>query len=136
MPLHCSDAFLDLGLLADPSSEVVEFRPSDLTATHRLHRYDRGRMDGEDLLAAYIVGNAAHCDRLVDTTVLLCDKDAFESLCPFAVSFFYANRDSDGVTYVHLRELRFHVLFTEYFYKIHYFSFFQDERSYRKISAA
>ena len=69
---------LQLGAAAHAAAQVVELRAADLTAADDLDVVDGGRMDGEDLLHADAVGQAADGDGLLDAAVLLGDDGALE----------------------------------------------------------
>ena len=76
-------------------------------------------MYGEDLLAAYTVGDAADGDSLVDAAMLLSNDGAFECLVALTAAFLYANGDTDGIADVELGQLGLHVLLTENSDQIH-----------------
>jgi len=74
---------------------------------------------GEDLLAAYTVGNTAHGDGLVDAAMLLGNDGALESLGALAAAFLNADGDTHGIAYVEGGKLGLHILFAENFDQIH-----------------
>ena len=76
-------------------------------------------MYGEDLLAAYTVGDAADGDGLVDAAMLLGDDGAFKSLVALTAAFFYANGDTDCIADIELGQFGLHVLLAENFDQIH-----------------
>ena len=112
-------ALLDLCLLTNAITQVVELGSANLTSADSGNRGDGGRMYGEYLLTADTVGNTANGDGLVDTAVLLGNDSAFESLGTLAVAFLDQNHDTDSVTDVHLGKLGLHILFAENFDQIH-----------------
>ena len=85
--MHPLQALLDLCLLADAVTQIVELRTANLTLTDGGHRDDGGRVHGKDLLAADAVRDAADSDGLVDAAMLLGNDGAFESLVALAVAF-------------------------------------------------
>ena len=76
-------------------------------------------MNGEDLLAAYTVGDTADGDGLVDAAMLLGNDGAFESLSTLTVAFLDANHDAHGIADVHFGQFFLHVLLAENFDQIH-----------------
>ena len=124
MLLKCSlpslQALLDLCLLTHAITQIVQLCSANLALTDGGNRDDGGGMYGEDLLAAYAVGNAADGDGLVDAAVLLGNDSAFESLLTLTVAFLDANHDTHGITDVHFGKLFLHVLLAENFNQIHF----------------
>ena len=116
-------ALLDLGLLADTVTQVIQLGAADFTAADGLDGDDGGRMHGEDLLAANVVADAADGDRLVDAAMLLGDDDALESLITLTASFLDTNGDANGVADVQLGQFGLHVLLGKGFDEIHDKSF-------------
>ena len=112
-------ALLDLCLLTNAITQVVELGSANLTSTDGGNGDDGGRMYGKYLLAADTVGNTADGDGLVDTAMLLGNDGAFKSLGTLTVAFLDQNEDTDSVTDVHLGKLGLHVLFAENFDQIH-----------------
>ena len=98
-------ALLDLCSLADALAQVVQLCSADFTAANCLYGDDGGRVYGEDLLAAYTVGDAADGDGLVDAAMLLGNDGAFKSLVALTAAFFYADCDTDGIADVELGQL-------------------------------
>ena len=76
-------------------------------------------MDGEDLLHADAVGNAAHGDALLDPAVLLGDDGALEHLDTLAAALLDADVYADGVAHVGRGGLGFQVLFGKCLHQIH-----------------
>ena len=103
-----SDALADLGLLTHSVAQVIQLGAADFTAADGLDGDDRGGVDGEDLLAADSVEDAADGDGLVDTAVFLGDNGAVKSLVPLAVALLDTDGDADVVSHVHFGELRLH----------------------------
>ena len=66
-----SDLLLDLGGLAETVAEVVELRTADLAAANGLDLHDARRMNGENLLAADAVAQAADGDGLLNAACTL-----------------------------------------------------------------
>ena len=116
-------ALFDLCLLADSVTEVIKFRPANLTFPDRCNRNDRGGMYGENLLTSYAVGNAADRDSLINATVLLGNDGAFKCLGTLAASFNDLDEDTHSVADVHLGKFGLHVLLAQNFNKIHIISF-------------
>ena len=114
-----SQTLLDLCTLTDAVTQVVQLRSADLAAADCLHGDDGGRVYGEDLLAAYAVGDAADGDSLIDAAVLLGDDGAFESLIALAAAFLYADGDTHGIADVQFGQFGLHVLFAENFDPTH-----------------
>ena len=112
-------ALLDLCLLTNAITQVVELGSANLTSADSGNGDNGGRVYGKYLLAAYAVGNTTNGDGLVDTAVLLGNDGAFKSLGTLTVAFLDQNEDTDSVTDVHLGKLGLHVLFAENFDQIH-----------------
>ena len=70
--------------------------------THRLDLLDGRRVDGEHLLHADAVGQAADGDGLLDTAVLLGDDSALEDLDTLAGAFLDLHMHADGIAHQHL----------------------------------
>ena len=66
----------DLGSLTDAAAQVIQLGAANITAAHGLDLLDEGGVDGEHLLHADAVGEAANGEGLLQTAVLLRDDDA------------------------------------------------------------
>ena len=75
-----SDLLLDLGGLAEAVAEVVELRTADLTAANGIDLHDARRMNGENLLAADAVAQAADGDGLLNAAMLAGNDRSLERL--------------------------------------------------------
>ena len=109
---------LDLCALTDTLTQVVQLCSADFTAADCLYGDDGGRVHGEDLLAAYAVGNTTDGDGLVDAAMLLGNDGAFKSLVALTAAFLYTNGDADGVADIQFGQFGLHVLFAENFDQI------------------
>ena len=112
-------ALLDLCLLTNAITQVVELGSANLTSADSGNGDDGRRMYGKYLLAADTVGNTANGNGLVDTAVLLGNDGAFESLGTLTVAFLNENLNADSVADVHDGQLFLHVLLAENFNEIH-----------------
>jgi len=112
-------ALLDLCLLTNAITQVVELGSANLTSADSGNGDDGRRMYGKYLLAADTVGNTTNGNSLVDTAVLLGNDSAFESLGTLTVAFLDANLNADSVTDIHFGQFGLHVLFAENFDQIH-----------------
>ena len=65
-----SKLFLDLSSLTHAVTQIVQLSPADLTSTDGLDLLDHRAVEGEDLLHADAVRDAADGEGLVDTAVL------------------------------------------------------------------
>ena len=75
-----SNIALDLGSLASTATQVEQLCAADLALADNRDLLNEGAVDGEDTLDTNAVGNAANGEGLSNTTVLLCDDSALESL--------------------------------------------------------
>ena len=107
LSLSLSELLLDLGALAHAATQVVQLRTPDSAVANHLDRGNRGRVDGEDLLHAHAVRDAADGDGLLDAAVLLGDHSALEGLDALALAFLDANGDPNGVTDLELGPVLF-----------------------------
>ena len=62
------------------SAQIIELRAADLALAHDGHGIDQRRIDREDALDAFAVGNLAHGEALVEARAEAGDADAFERL--------------------------------------------------------
>ena len=94
------DFFLDLSVLADFITQVVELRTANFTAADNFNRLYVRRMDGEGLFGADTVGYSSYSEGFGNTAVLSCDNGAFKDLssdtCSLDESLCYLN----GITNV------------------------------------
>ncbi len=123
MQLCKLQTLFDLCCLADAIAEVVELCSANLSFSDGLNRNNGGGVNGEDLLAAYVVGNAANGDGLVDAAVLLCNDGSLEGLGTLTGAFLNLYGNLNGIADVHLGQLRLHVLSGKGFDKIHFYGF-------------
>ena len=112
-------ALLDLCLLTNAITQVVELGSANLTSADSGNRDDGGRMYRKYLLAADTVGDTANGNSLIDTTMLLGNDCAFKSLGTLAVAFLNTDEDTNSVTDIHVGKLGLHILFAENFDQIH-----------------
>ena len=91
------DVFLDLRGLAHSSAQIIKLCTADLTFSHRLKLHNIGGMDGERLLDADAVGQAANGNCLVDAAVLPGDDRAFKNLHSLARTFLNVGMHPYGV---------------------------------------
>ena len=91
------ELLLDLGALADAAAQIVQLGTTDLTVADDLNVVDGGRMNGEHLLHADAVRDAADSDGLLDAAVLLGDDGALEDLDTLTGAFLDLHVDTDGV---------------------------------------
>ena len=71
--------------------------------THRLDLLNGRRVNGEHLLHADTVGQAADSDGLLDTAVLLGDDSALEDLDTLTGAFLDLHMYADGIAHQYLR---------------------------------
>jgi len=112
-------ALLNLCLLTNAITQVVELGSADLTSADSGNGDDGGRVNRENLFTAYTIGDAANGNGFVDAAVLLGNDGAFESLSTLAVAFLNQNLNADSVTDIHFGQFGLHVLFAENFDQIH-----------------
>ena len=115
-----SKLFLDLSSLTHAVTQIVQLSPADLTSTDGLDLLDHRAVEGEDLLHADAVRDAADGEGLVDTAVLLGNDGALEHLDTLTVAFLDAQVDTHGVAHVDCGgSLLRHVLLDKALHKIH-----------------
>ncbi len=90
-------------------------------------------MDGEHLLNADTVGNAADGEGLLDAAVLLSNDGTLENLDTLAVAFLNLQVDTDGVTDGNDRGLSLLVLLSKSLHQIHNNFLLLYRRSWRRI---
>ena len=79
-------------------------------------------MDGEHLLHAHAVGDAADGDGLPDAAVLLGDDGALEDLDTLTGAFLDLHVHTDGVAHLDGGHFRFQALFVQFLDQIHGYS--------------
>jgi hypothetical protein len=119
-------ALFDLRGLAKAVTQVVQLGPADLAAADCLDLDDVGSVQGEHLLAAYAVAQAADGEALFDAAVLLRNDGALENLDSLAGAFLdfdvYTNRVADPND----GQLFLHVLTGQSLHEIHIFVLLVD----------
>ncbi len=98
-----SNIALDLGSLASTATQVEQLCAADLALADNRDLLNEGAVDGEDTLDTNAVGNAANGEGLSNTTVLLCDDSALESLDTLTIAVLDTNINADGIANVELR---------------------------------
>ena len=83
---------------------------------------DGGRVDGEDLLHANAIGNAANGDSLLNAAVLLGDHSALEDLDTLAGALLDLHVDTDGVADLDLGGLSRQGFLVQFLNQIHGYS--------------
>ena len=78
-------------------------------------------MQGEDLLAANAVGDAADGNGLTNAAMLAGNDGAFENLNTLTSAFLDAYMHTNGVAHPDLGQLFLHVLAVQCFYQIHFY---------------
>ena len=116
-----SDLLLDLSGLAHAVTQVVQLGTTNLALADGLDHGHIGRMQGEDLLAANTVGDAANSDGLADAAMLAGNDSAFKHLDTLTSAFLDANVHTNGVAHPNFGQLFLHVLAVESLNKIHFF---------------
>ena len=113
------DLFLDLGSLAETVTQVVQLRAANLALADGLDVGDPGRMQGEDLLTANTIADAANSDGLADAAMLAGNDSTLEHLDTLtgAVRDLYVH--TNGVAHPNLGQLFLHVLAGQSLYQIH-----------------
>ena len=74
------DLLLDLSCLAEALTQVVQLCTANLALADSFDHCNIGRVQGENLLAANAVGNAANGDGLGDAAMLTSNDGALEHL--------------------------------------------------------
>ena len=115
-----SDLFADLRTLAHATAQIVQLRTANETVANGLDLLDGGGMNGEDLLNANTVRNAADGDRLFDAAMLLGDHDALEDLDTLTSAFLDLNMDADGLADLDLGLFSLELLGSQFFDEIHF----------------
>ena len=87
----------DTSRLAATIAQVVKLGAADLTAADDIDAFDERRVDRENALDAFAVGDLADGEAFVDTAAGAGDADAFISLYAGTVTLANANVDADGV---------------------------------------
>ena len=116
-----SDLLLDLSGLAHAVTQVVQLGTTNLALADGLDHGHIGRMQGEDLLAANAVGDAANSDGLADAAMLAGNDSAFKHLDTLTSAFLDANVYTNRIANPNLGELFFHVLAVKSLDQIHFF---------------
>ena len=96
----------DLCGLADSVSEIVEFRPADLTAANHFYALDIRRMNGEHPFNADIVADSADRERLGQAAALSGDNRTLKDLDALLGALLDANVYRDGVADAEIRNVR------------------------------
>ena len=99
---RCLQLLADLGSLTNAVTQVVQLGAADIAVAHGLDLLDGGRVDGEHLLHADTVGQAADGDGLLDTAVLLGDNSTLEDLDTLTSAVLDLHVHADGVAHQHL----------------------------------
>ena len=115
------DFFLDLSVLADLITQVVEFRAANFTVTNNFNRLYVRRMNGEGLFGADTVGYSSYSEGFGNAAVLSRDNGAFKDLssdsCSLDDSLCYLN----GITNVEFGDFGFELLICKCFQNIQSF---------------
>ena len=90
-------AFLDTGVAARETPEIVETRPPNFAASYGLNRLDHRRVQQERSLDADLMCNAAHSERTARPPAPLTDGHTFEQLSAFVIAFLHSNGDTHRI---------------------------------------
>ena len=112
------DLLLDLSGLAHAITQVVQLSTTNLALADGFDHSYVGRMQGEDLLAANAVGDAADSDGLADAAMLAGNDNAFKHLDTLTSAFLDANVHTNSVAHPNVGQLFLHVLAVQSFYQI------------------
>ena len=110
---------LDLGILTDLVTQVIQLRASYLTVADDVNLDNVGRMDREDLLHAAAVRNASDGEGFGDAAAVLGDNGTLEHLNSLARTLNDFVVDANGVTDVDLGNLSLELLVCKSFDQIH-----------------
>src|SRR5699024_1074670 len=101
----CLELFAHLGSLAHAVAQVVQLGPTYKAVTDSLDLVNGGRVEGEYLLHAHAVGQAADSERLLDAAVLLGDDSALEDLDTLAGALLDLHVDANHIAHMHIRHV-------------------------------
>ena len=115
------DFFLDLSVLTDLITQVVELRTANFTAADNFNRlYVRG-VDGEGLFGADTVGNSSYSEGFGNAAVLSCDNGTFKDLSSDSCSLDDSLRYLNGITNIEFGDFGFELLICKCFQNIQSF---------------
>ena len=93
-----NNLFLNLSCLTDSVTKIIELASADFTVSDSLNLSNVGRMNGENPLYAYAVGNASYGESLADSAALDSDNRAFKDLNSFSFAFTDLDMNLNGFT--------------------------------------
>ena len=111
---------LDLGILTDLVTQVVQLSASDLTVADDVDLNNVGRVDREDLLHTAAVGDTSDGEGLGDAAAVLGDNGTLKHLNSLTRTLNDLVVDADGVTDVDLGHLGLKLLVYKSFDQIHF----------------
>ena len=126
------NALFDLGALAHTVPQIVQLGSADFALANGLDLFDRGRMDGENLLHADTVRHAADRDGLLDAAVKRGDHGLLEEQETRAVALL----EEDGVAHIGRGGRFLLILAAECLHEIHSRFLLVYRRSCRLFHAA
>ena len=112
--------FLNLGILTDLVTQVVQLSASYLTVTDDVDLNNVRGVDGEYLLHAAAVGNTSDGKGLGDAAAVLSDNGTFKHLDSLTGTLNDLVVDTNGVTDVDLGHLSLQLLVCKSFDQIHH----------------
>ena len=101
-------------------SEIVEFRPADLTAANHFYALDIRRMNGEHPFNADIVAYSADRERLGQAAALSGDNRTLKDLDALLGALLDADVYRDGVADAEIRNVRLELRLIEFFNGSHF----------------
>ena len=117
--LFC-EIFLNLGSLADSTTEVVQLRTTNLTLTDYVYRNNVGRMKGERLFNATAVSDTSDGEGRGNAALVLCDNGALVHLNSFSCTLNDLVVNANGITNVELGYVFLELLICKSLNKIHF----------------
>lgn len=105
--LFLDETLFDAGFLSCKVAQIIEFRTTHLAEFVDSDRLDERRLDGENPLHAYTVGDLAYCEALLVLVAVDADHYAAILLDTLLVTLFDTVSDRHGVAGSELIELLF-----------------------------
>src|SRR3954470_22566281 len=85
--------------LALATAQVIQFGASRFAGFFHFDLGDAGRMDWENALHTFAVGNATDRERLIQAASFTADDDALKNLNSFLIAFYDAGMNANTVSH-------------------------------------